>query len=54
MADPTTRRVTCSECGKRSDIMQPDPDLPGDVVWKCPAPLDNGIDMCGATNTTAV
>lgn len=46
-----TRRVTCSECGGRSEIMTP-PEGAGEVVWKCPKPLENGVDMCGTLNTT--
>ena len=53
MAERETRRVTCSECGKRSEIMAP-PDDTGDVVWQCPAPTENGIDLCGASNTVTV
>lgn len=49
MAD--TLRVTCSECGKRSEIMAPAEDH-GPVVWQCPAKKENGIDMCGAANET--
>lgn len=50
MAD--TMRVTCAECGKRAEIMAP-ADNHGPVEWKCPAKLENGIDMCGAVNETA-
>lgn len=50
MADKTLR-VTCSKCRKRSEIMTPADDHPSPVIWKCPAPLENGVDMCGASNS---
>jgi hypothetical protein len=50
MADKTLR-VTCSKCKKRSEIATPAADHPPRVVWKCPSPLANGVDMCGHTNT---
>jgi hypothetical protein len=49
MADTETRRVTCTECHKRSEIMAPE-DGAGEVVWVCPQPTDSG-DLCGARNT---
>lgn len=47
-----SRRVTCSECGKRSEIMAPAEDAAGEsVVWVCPVQRDDG-ELCGTTNTT--
>jgi hypothetical protein len=49
-----TLKVTCSKCKKRSEIMAPDKDHPAEVVWKCPQPLANGVDLCGQSNTLDV
>lgn len=46
----STMKVTCSRCHKRSEIATPAEDHPSPVVWVCPVPLKNGVDLCGHTN----
>ena len=47
-----TRKVTCTECHKRSEIMAPGEDHEGLVVWRCPQPREDG-ELCGSTNEVA-